>query len=319
MAEPTTQQTLSVVIPVYWNESSIPFLGEKLIEFERSLQALNLALEVICIDDGSGDDSLKQLLELRRTRPDIKVIALSRNFGAVAASKAGLPFVTGDCFVIVAADLQDPLEQVFEMAKHWRAGHRLVISRRESRDDPLLTKAFSWLYYVMLRLLVVKDYPAGGFDLMLMDRLLLPYLAGSGKHTNPTIYAFWLGFQPVILSYHRAAREHGKSRWTFSKKLNFMIDSISGFSVVPIRLISGFGMIVALLSFMYGLNLIIQAIFARHTVQGFYTLATLIAFFSGLILVMLGVVGEYVWRIFDNVNAKPESVIANAWTEPENR
>jgi dolichol-phosphate mannosyltransferase len=123
----------------------------------------------------------------------------------------------------------------------------------------------------------------------------------------------------VILSYHRAAREHGKSRWTFGKKLNFMIDSISGFSVVPIRLISGFGMIVALLSFMYGLNLIIQAIFARHTVQGFYTLATLIAFFSGLILVMLGVVGEYVWRIFDNVNAKPESVIANAWTEPENR
>jgi len=233
MAEPTTQQTLSVIIPVYWNESSIPFLGEKLVEFERSLQALDLALEVICIDDGSGDDSLKQLLELRKTRPGLKVIALSRNFGAVAASKAGLPFVTGDCFVIVAADLQDPLEQVFEMAKHWRAGHRLVISRRESRDDPLLTKAFSWLYYVMLRLLVVKDYPAGGFDLMLMDRLLLPYLAGSGKHTNPTIYAFWLGFQPVILSYHRVARAHGKSRWTFGKKLNFMIDSISGSFCTP--------------------------------------------------------------------------------------
>jgi glycosyltransferase involved in cell wall biosynthesis len=319
MTEPTTRRTLSVVIPVYWNADSIPLLGEKLAELEQSLQALDLGLEVICIDDGSGDNSLARLLELRGKRPGTKVLSLSRNFGSVAASKAGLRFVTGDCFIILAADLQDPLEQVLEMAKHWRAGHRLVISRRESRDDPFLTKAFAWLYYRLVRLLVVKDYPAGGFDLMLMDRMLLPYLAGSGKHTNPTIYAFWLGFQPVILPYHRRAREHGKSRFTFAKRLNFMIDSISGFSVVPIRLISGFGMVVALLSFMYGLNLIIQATLVRHVVQGFYTLATLIAFFSGLILVMLGVVGEYIWRIFDNVNAKPESVIANAWTEPEDK
>jgi polyisoprenyl-phosphate glycosyltransferase len=319
MAEPTTRQTLSVVIPVYWNEDSIPFLGEKLAEFELSLQALDLALEVIFIDDGSGDNSLMRLLELRDSRPGVKVLSLSRNFGATAASKTGFRFVTGDCFVTVAADLQDPLEQVFEMAKHWRAGHRLVISRRESRDDPFLTKFFASLYYRLIRLLVVKDYPIGGFDLMLADRVLLPYLAGSGKHTNPTLYAFWLGFQPVILSYHRRAREHGTSRWTFGKKLNFMIDSISGFSVVPIRLISGFGMIVALLSFIYGLNLVIYAALGHATVQGFYTLATLIAFFSGLILVMLGVVGEYVWRIFDNVNAKPESVIANTWIEADDK
>jgi dolichol-phosphate mannosyltransferase len=319
MTELTTRRTLSVVIPVYWNADSIPLLGEKLSEFEQNLEALDLTLEVICIDDGSGDNSLAKLLELRSRRAGTKVLSLSRNFGSVAASKTGLRFVTGDCFIIVAADLQDPLEQVFEMAKHWKAGHRLVISRRESRDDPFMTKAFAWLYYRLVRLLVVKDYPAGGFDLMLMDRMMLPYLAGSGKHTNPTIYAFWLGFQPVILPYHRRSREHGKSRFTFAKKLNFMIDSISGFSVVPIRLISGFGMIVALLSFMYGLNLFIYAALGHSAVRGFYTLATLIAFFSGLILVMLGVVGEYIWRIFDNVNAKPESVIANTWTEPEDK
>ena len=125
-----------------------------------------------------------------------------------------------------------------------------------------------WLAYKLIHWLVVKDYPQGGFDLMLMDRQMLKYMAGSGKNTNPNMYAFWLGFRPVILPYHRRAREHGKSRWTFRKKLSFMLDTISGFSVAPIRMISGLGMVIALLSFGYGLNLVIQAALGRTTVQG---------------------------------------------------
>jgi hypothetical protein len=127
------------------------------------------------------------------------------------------------------------------------------------------------------------------------------------------MYAFWLGIPPVVVPYERRARKHGKSRWTFHKKVNFMIDTISGFSVAPIRILSGFGMGTALLSFMYGLNMVLQAALGATPVQGFPTIVTLMAFFSGLILVMLGVIGEYIWRIFDNVSGKPESVVERTW------
>jgi dolichol-phosphate mannosyltransferase len=252
-------------------------------------------------------------LAIRQRRPWLKVVSLARNFGAVAASKTGLQYVTGDCFIIVAADLQDPLETVLEMVDHWRAGSRFTIATRAAREDPATTRLFAWLYYKIVRWLVVRNYPRGGFDLMLTDKLLLPYMARSGRNTNPNMYAIWLGVPPLVVPYQRRARQHGKSRWTFSKKLNFMIDTVSGFSVAPIRILSGFGMAVALLAFAYGVNIVVQTALGNTTVQGFPTIVALIAFFSGLILIMLGVIGEYIWRIFDNVSGKPETVVERTW------
>jgi polyisoprenyl-phosphate glycosyltransferase len=312
-AAPTRGATLSVVIPVYWNEGSLPALEEGLLWLEVRLAERRMALEVIAVDDGSGDGSLAGLLAIRERRPWFKVVSLARNFGAVAASKTGLQYVTGDCFVIVAADLQDPLETVLDMVDHWRAGTQFTIATRAAREDPAATRLFAWLYYQVVRWLVVKNYPRGGFDLMLMDKLLLPYMARSGRNTNPNMYAIWLGVPPVAVPYQRRARQHGKSRWTFRKKLNFMIDTVSGFSVTPIRILSGFGMAVALLAFAYGVNIVVQTALGNTTVQGFPTIVALIAFFSGLILVMLGVIGEYVWRIFDNVSGKPETVVERTW------
>ncbi len=305
---------LSVIIPVYWNAASLPRLEEELEWLRGELDARGMGMEAIAVNDGSGDDSLAGLLAIRARRPWLRVVSLSRNFGAVAASKTGLRYVRGDCFIIVAADLQDPLSQVLAMVDEWRGGARFVISRRVARGDPPSTRALAWLYYRAVRWLVVPDYPEGGFDLMLMDRIMLPFMAESARSTNPNMYAFWLGFSPVILPYERRAREHGKSRWTFRKKLNFMIDTISGFSVAPIRLLSGFGLAVALAAFAYGANIVVQAALGNMEVQGFPTIVALIAFFSGLVLVMLGVIGEYVWRIFDNVSRKPESVVEREWT-----
>jgi dolichol-phosphate mannosyltransferase len=134
-------------------------------------------------------------------------------------------------------------------------------------------------------------------------------MAGSSKHTNPQLYAFWLGFEPAFLEGHRRARAHGRSRWTFAKKLNYFVESLSGFSAAPIRLLSLIGVVVALASFAYGVSIFVAALVWDFEVKGFATLAVLISFFSGLILVMLGVLGEYLWRVLDAVNTKPEAVI----------
>jgi dolichol-phosphate mannosyltransferase len=306
-------KTLSMVIPVYYNADSLPELGENLARCEKAVVARGIRLEIILVNDGSGDDSLVRLLEFKRKRPETKVINLSRNFGAVAASKAGFQYVTGDGFMILSADLQEPVEQVIFMVDEWLAGEKFVVSARAERGDPLMTKIFAWVYYHLLEVLVVKGYPQGGFDLMLMDSVMLPYMKSSTKSTNPNLYAFWLGFKPRVLYYERRQRKYGRSRWTFGKKLRFLADTLSGFSVTPIRALSGFGAAIALLSFGYGTSTLVAALLENVPVRGFATLAVLISFFSGLILIMLGVLGEYLWRIFDAVNNKPESVVDEAF------
>jgi polyisoprenyl-phosphate glycosyltransferase len=303
------RKKVSVIIPVYYNEGSLPHLFEDLSGFEMELEKRDLDLELVFVDDGSRDQSLAELHKVREVRPTTKIIKLSRNFGAVAASKTGFRFVTGDCFGILAADQQDPVGMFLQMVDAWLEGEKFVICVRNSRDDPITTRFFAAIYYFVIRKLVAPEYPSGGFDLMLLDSSLLPYMAESGMNTHPNLYAYWLGIEPRTLSYHRQKREHGVSRWTFRKKLKLFIDTISGFSVVPLRLISGFGLLIAFLSFLYGLYIGVNALLGRVDQPGFATLVVLITFFSGLILVMLGIIGEYLWRIFEATQNKPESVI----------
>ena len=302
-------KTLSVVVPVYYNEQSLPALFEKLLEVEQQLGALGLALELIFVDDGSGDESWKVLLNLRERRPATRLIKLSRNFGAVHASKAGYRYVTGDCFVTVAADLQDPPEVIVEMAKHWLAGSRFVISERAHRDDPLLSRSFSFIYYKMLNALVMRDYPAGGFDMALMDRAMQGPMVNSAKNVFTPLLAFWLGFKPTIIKYDRPKRAHGKSRWTFSRKVKTFLDVMLGFSVTPIRIMSALGVVVAVVSFTYGSIVSLWALIQGVQVPGFASLVSLITFLQGVIILMLGLIGEYLWRIFDETNRRPEVVV----------
>jgi len=261
------------------------------------------------VDDGSGDRSLEKLLEIKRERQDVKVIKLARNFGSIQACKAGLPQVTGDCFLFMAADLQDPPDLIVKLADKWLAGAKYVVAMRESRRDPLLTKLYAWIYYRLIRTFVVADYPARGFDVALMDRSILPFLQRAGKNVNVRLFAFWLGFRPATISYERPARQHGKSRWTLAKKIKLFLDSLLGFSALPIRIISLIGLLVALVSFGFGVTVVVSALMGDATVRGFPALATLISFLLGLIIMMLGVIGEYLWRIADETNQRPEAVI----------
>lgn len=302
-------KTLSLVIPVYYNEQSLPPLFVKLQEIERALAENSMALELIFVDDGSGDGSLQELFKIKQQRPATRIIKLSRNFGANRASKCGMQHATGDCCMVLAADLQDPPSLILQMVEKWKAGSKFTICTRISRNDPLVSRIYSRVFYWLLNRLVMKDYPQGGFDVALMDKSMLPPIQKSAKNLHTPLLAYWLGYRPEVIPYHRAKREHGRSRWTFKKKFNAFLDIILGFSVTPIRMISLIGGIVSFCSFIYGLRIACDALFGKIPVQGFASLAVLITFLLGLIIIMLGVIGEYLWRVFDETNKRPEVVI----------
>jgi polyisoprenyl-phosphate glycosyltransferase len=302
-------KTVSVIVPVYYNEPSLPILFDALLEVEAGLRERGLGLELIFVDDGSRDGSFGALREIKKRRPATKVIKLTRNFGAVHASKTGMRFVTGDCFLVLAADLQDPPELILEMADRWLQGAKFVICVRQERQDSPTAILFSRLYYLLLRLFVVRDYPLGGYDPGLMSRELLPYMLESAKNVNTPLFAYWLGFEPVKIHYTRRKRLHGKSRWTFLKRVNFFLVSILGFSILPIRLMSLFGAFVSLASFGYGSVIAVNALRGIADVPGFPTLVVIISFLLGVVIMMLGTIGEYIWRIFDEVSRRPEAVI----------
>jgi len=302
-------KTLSIVIPVYYNEESLPFLFEALQKLEHNLLQKGVALELIFVDDGSGDGSFVELLKIKRARPATKLVKLTRNFGNIRAEKTGYRYITGDCFCALSADLQDPPELIEEMINYWLKGEKFIICVREQREDPPLTTFFANLFYKLVRNFVIQDYPRGGFDLALMDKDMLPYMLASGKNINTALFAYSLGYDPVTISYKRQKRQYGKSRWTFAKKFNYFIDSILGFSVLPLHLISWVGITLAIVSFFYGLYVIVDVLIRGIEVPGFASLFTLTAFLSGLTLTMLGIIGQYIWRIFDEVNGGPESVV----------
>jgi polyisoprenyl-phosphate glycosyltransferase len=305
---------LTIIVPVYWNAESLPYLFEELLKMEAKLAEKKLSLELIFVDDGSGDNSLQILLDFEKRRPkSTVVIKHTRNFGAIPAYKSGLRYVTGDCFTALAADLQDPPELILQMADMWLNGTKYVICRRQEREDPFLSKVFAAVFYRFLRWMVARDFPPGGFDLALMDKQFLPFLQESGKNINPNLFAFWLGFKPETIDYKRLKRTFGKSRWTFAKKMNLLIDSLLGFSITPIRAISLIGILVSLSSFGYGIFIVVNAILGKMDVRGFATIVSILVFLLGLIIVMLGVIGEYLWRTFDQVNRRPESVIETVY------
>jgi len=302
-------KTLSVIVPVYFNEGSLPQLFGELCAVEAALRDAGMALEMIFVDDGSLDRSWDELLKIKKQRENTRIIRLTRNFGSIRASKAGCRFVTGDCFCTLSADLQDPPPLLLNMAERWLRGSKYVICARASRQDPLTSRICSYLFYRLIRALVIRDYPQGGYDLALMDREMLPYFIESSKNLFTPLLGFWLGYKPDVIHYDRRKRNHGTSRWTFLKKLNAFLDSILGYSVAPLRLISLVGIVVSLCSFSYGGWIIANALLGRMDVPGFATIVVLLSFLMGVVITSLSVIGEYLWRIFDEVNKRPEVVI----------
>ncbi|WP_308722774.1 glycosyltransferase family 2 protein [Paenibacillus polysaccharolyticus] len=304
----TERIKFSIVVPIYYNELNIPFTIPRLQKLQNLMPECDL--EFVFVDDGSKDKSLELLLEARQQDSRIKVVKLSRNFGSMSAIQAGLKYATGECVGVIAADLQDPPEMFREMLDHWKTGKKIVLGTRADREESFSQKLFSNTYYYFLEKLALKDYPKGGFDFLLIDRQVVQEILHiEEKNTNVMSLIFWLGHDQAQIPYIRQERKLGKSRWTLAKKIKLFVDSFVSFSYAPIRFMSLIGFSTAILSILYGVFVVISTLFGIIELQGWTTIIALITFLLGIIMVMLGIIGEYLWRILDESRKRPSYVI----------
>ena len=299
---------VSVVVPVYFNAPSLPELFSRLDNLNRELLGINLELEVVAVDDGSKDDSFAILVEYSKKYSFLNAFQLTKNFGEATASKFGLKKITGDAFSVLAADLQDPPELIFEMAKNWLEGNSYVICERTKRNDPIFSKFLANLYYKFLTKFIMPTYPKKGFDLFLMDSKYLPVIIESSKSSSIPLILSWIGIEPLKIGYVRQTREHGKSTWTIFKRINLLLDVLFSFSRKPIRIVSSIGAVTALAGLIYGISVIIERLNGITGSQGTASLIALVSFTSGLVLLTLGIIAEYIWRIWDEVNNRPDGI-----------
>lgn len=302
-------KTFSIVIPVYYNESNLPETIPQLLSLADALH--NYHLELVFVEDGSGDNSLKILIDYQKQySATIKVVKLTRNFGSMLAIQAGCSVASGDCIGMIAADLQDPPELFLDMIEHWERGNKAIFAVRQDREESFSQKLFANIYYSLIRKLAIQDYPPGGFDFFLVDRQVISEINQiQEKNTNLMTLIFWLGFKPVLLPYVRRQRKKGKSRWTLTKKIKLFMDTFVSFTFFPVRALSVLGITMALLSFLYGLSVFSFWFFGNIEVKGYVPTMLVITFASGLQMSMLGVLGEYLWRILDEVRHRPSFVI----------
>ncbi|MDI4650308.1 glycosyltransferase family 2 protein [Cohnella hashimotonis] len=303
-----TKLKFSIVVPIYFNELNIEHTVPRLKRLQESLPEFEL--EFIFVDDGSKDRSLALLLSEREKDQRIKVIKLSKNFGSMSAIQAGLGLARGDCVGIISADLQDPPELFVDMIERWRSGHKVVLASRSDRDESFSQKMFSNTYYFLMEKYALKGYPAGGFDFVLIDKQVVQEINNiKEKNTNIMSLIYWLGHDRSIIPYVRQERKFGKSRWTLSKKVKLFIDSFVSFSYAPIRFMSSIGFITAVISFLYGIFAIVNAFVGNVGIQGWTSIVAVITFLLGIIMMMLGIIGEYLWRILDESRQRPAYII----------
>lgn len=299
---------LSIIVPVYYNQDNIPLLYPKLQEC--IINNNKLKYEIIFVDDGSGDNSYEELQKLANMDSNIRLIKLSKNFGSHTAILAGLSHCTGDCATMISADLQDPPEIILQMFEKWLEGNKVVVAVRADREESFIQKAFSNTYYKLMRKFALKEMPEGGFDCFLIDRKVINILSQlEEKNTSIVGQILWCGFKPEKIYYVRRKREVGESKWTLSKKIKLFIDSFMAFSYFPIRFISSLGFIIAGAGFLYGLILVANKLIHGVPIQGWTSLMVMMLFLFGINMVMLGILGEYLWRNFDETRKRPVFII----------
>lgn len=299
---------LSVVVPVYFNSDTLPALYEDL---KKKVFNVIPDHELVFVDDGSEDDSWEIMKKIRMQDPDhIKCVKLSRNFGEHAALLAGLSVCTGDCAVTKQADLQEDSAIIPRMFESWEKGNDVVLAVRNGREDPLLKKAAAALYYRIINRFVEKNMPVGGCDCYLIDRKVIEVLKLLGeKNSSLTLQVLWSGFQTDRIYFHRDERKEGISRWTFSKKVKLAMDSMMSFSYFPIRFMTALGFIFAVLSLIWIVEIIIEKFAVGTPIAGWASLMCLNLFTSGAVMLMVGVIGEYVWRTLDASRSRPPFII----------
>lgn len=301
---------VSIVVPVYHNASSLADLHD---EFQNlANRNPSEKFEFVFVDDGSRDASFDVLCRLAANDARIRVVKLSRNFGSNAALVAGLGHAKGDVVACIAADLQDPPELIDEMLAAWRQGSKVVLAARSSRDDSPLTQILADTFYALFRRLAVKSMPKHGFDFFLIDRQLVN-LINQIQESNVYLMGLilWLGFDPKVIYYHRRAREakYGTSMWTLVKKIKYFIDGFVAFSYVPVRACSTIGIAFSILGLLYALEIVVARICFGVRVEGWSSLMVILLLVSGVQMLMVGVIGEYLWRNLEETRRRPRYIV----------
>lgn len=294
---------ISIIIPIYYNEDTLLLLYQEMKN--RILDSIG-DYEIVMVNDGSEDGSWAVMNQIRDMDENVKLVNLSRNFGEHAAILAGLSECTGDCAITKQADLAEDPELIMQMYDKWKEGKKVVIATREKRDDPALKKAFANIYYKIMKKHVNDKMPEGGFDCFLIDRKVIQVLELlEERNSSLELQILWSGFSTAEVPYHRKEREDGGSSWTLRKRFKLAMDSLLGFSYYPIRFMTGLGMVSAIIALLCIIEVIIEFLITGRQIQGWYTLVCIILLSTGLIMVMLGIIGEYLWRTLDASRNRP--------------
>jgi len=303
--------TYSVVVPVFNEEECLPELGCRL---QAILDILDGSSEVILVDDGSRDGSHHAMMQLAASDPRFKVIRLSRNFGHQFAVTAGTDFARGDAVIVMDADLQDPPELIPKLIERWREGFEVVYAVREKREGEswLKTKTAS-LFYWILRKTAPIDMPSAAGDFRLVDRKALDVFATMREQTRYVRGMIaWIGFRQTGVPYVRSARAAGRTKYTPAKMLRLAADALVSFSEVPLLAVLRLGLVVAVVSILYGAATVALKLFGVFLIPGWASLVAVVTFIGGIQLVVLGAIGVYLARVFQEVKDRPLYIIRDA-------
>ena len=310
------QPLLSAVIPFLNEEECIPAL---IAELDESLSKLGIPFELVLVDDGSRDRSVAVAKTELKKRPQItaSVISLSRNFGKEAALTAGLEAASGDVIVPLDADLQDPPTIIPEMLEHWKQGYDVVYAVRRQRAGESKTKRFTaYGFYRLMGRLSKTEIPADTGDFRLMDRCVVEALLKLPERSRFMKGLFaWVGFQQTAVYYDRDPRKLGQTSWNYWKLWNFAIDGVTSFSRMPLQVWSYAGLAIALIALGYGSWMVLRTLLFGIDLPGYASLMTAVLFLGGIQLIGMGVLGEYLGRIFEEVKQRPLYLVRTNWRQ----
>jgi polyisoprenyl-phosphate glycosyltransferase len=306
----TPRPTLSIVLPIYNEEEVIPELHKRLQEL---LATLKLEAEVLFVNDGSRDGSMNLLREVAASEARYRVLSFSRNFGHQTAITAGIDYARGRAVVVMDADLQDPPEVVLEMVQRWREGFDVVYGRRNRREGETFFKLLTarWFYRVFAAMIPI-EVPLDTGDFRLMSRRVIVALRELREtHRFVRGMVAWIGFRQTQVVYDRPGRYAGETKYPLGKMLRFAIDGITSFSVVPLRFATYLGMVMSTASVGVVVWALVAKYIMRQTVQGWTAIVIIVAVFASVQLLMIGILGEYVGRIYEEVKRRPLYVVGD--------
>ncbi|WP_031437179.1 glycosyltransferase family 2 protein [Methylobacter tundripaludum] len=305
------RKKISVVIPVYQNAGSIEITCREVAAVLRE-QHSNVEYEFVMVNDGSTDASWEILQRLHAEEPNrFKLINLTRNFGQLSALLAGYNQAEGDCIVSMAADMQDPPQVIADMVSAWFVGHKLVIANRIGRSDGFLNDVISNFSWGILKRYALPTLPKGGFDVFLMDRVIRNYyIDNPEQHIFMQGRLLYYGEKPFVIPYKRKKRIYGKSQTSLGKKIKYLIDGFTGYSFMPLRIISIAGIMLFFLSIVAALVITWYVYTNGSKVEGWASLMVMMLFLNGMQLLAFGVIGEYLWRNIEETRKRPHYIIS---------